>query len=175
MTLGLGLAHARLLATAEGFPDTLRLIRRAALLLGLRRYLITAARVELQAEKARLRAAEAPSATSEGAEAAEGGPHDAKAKKRPGALSRKGSMGALGQSKLLQVGGAATTLQPTGEQWDWPNAWPPLQQMLVEGIASCGAPGGAALAQELAARCGWLRTRSEAEPCGLPDDSLMAP
>ena len=49
---------------------------------------------------------------------------------------------ALTSSGLLQPGGVATTLVHTGEQWDWPNAWPPLQQMLIEGLERCGAPGG---------------------------------
>lgn len=64
------------------------------------------------------------------------------------------AVNALSKSRLLQVGGISTTLEPTGQQWDWPNAWPPLQQMLIEGVADCGAPGGAALAEELSAR--WL-------------------
>ena len=35
---------------------------------------------------------------------------------------------ALNASGLVQAGGVATTRVPSGEQWDWPNAWPPLQQ-----------------------------------------------
>ena len=58
------------------------------------------------------------------------------------------------QSGLLQPAGALTTLEASGEQWDAPNAWPPLQQMLVEGFDRCGAPGTAELAAELAGR--WL-------------------
>jgi len=61
---------------------------------------------------------------------------------------------ALGRSKLMQAGGVATTLLNTSQQWDWPNAWPPLQQMLVEGLARCGGDGGPALAEDLATR--WL-------------------
>eukprot|EP00959_Pyramimonas_sp_CCMP1952_P119318 2494515-Pyramimonas_sp.AAC.1 len=33
------------------------------------------------------------------------------------------------------AGGVATTLVKSGHQWDFPNAWPPLQHMLVEGLA----------------------------------------
>ena len=47
---------------------------------------------------------------------------------------------------LLEVGGVSTTLEATGQQWDAPNAWPPLQHMLVSGLRECGAPHGAALA-----------------------------
>ena len=63
---------------------------------------------------------------------------------------------ALSASTLLQPGGVATTLISTGQQWDWPNAWPPLQQMLVEGLSVCGAPGGKALAKRLASS--WLNS-----------------
>lgn len=31
-------------------------------------------------------------------------------------------------------GGVPTTLMQTGEQWDYPNAWAPLQQWLSEGL-----------------------------------------
>lgn len=65
-------------------------------------------------------------------------------------------MASLRGSGLLQPGGVATTLVASGQQWDWPNAWPPLQQMLVEGLAGCGAAGGAVLAEEVAL-C-WLRS-----------------
>ena len=50
----------------------------------------------------------------------------------------------------------ATTLRDTGQQWDGPNAWPPLQQMLIEGAAACGAEGGAELAEQIA--LAWLRS-----------------
>lgn len=39
------------------------------------------------------------------------------------------AVAALGASDLVQAGGVATTLSPSGQQWDWPNAWPPLQQV----------------------------------------------
>ena len=64
------------------------------------------------------------------------------------------AVGALARSSLVQRGGVATTLVASGQQWDWPNAWPPLQQMLIEGLSECGAPGGADLAADLASR--WL-------------------
>ena len=63
---------------------------------------------------------------------------------------------ALQTSGLLHLGGVATTGERSGQQWDFPNAWPPLQQMLVEGLAGCGAAGGAVLAEEVAL-C-WLRS-----------------
>ena len=33
----------------------------------------------------------------------------------------------LRHSPLLQTGGVATTAAQTSHQWDWPNAWAPLQ------------------------------------------------
>ena len=30
-------------------------------------------------------------------------------------------------------GGIPTSMQESGQQWDFPNAWPPLQQLLVAG------------------------------------------
>jgi len=66
---------------------------------------------------------------------------------------------ALRSSGLLLPGGVAATLVTSGQQWDFPNAWPPLQQMLVEGLDQCGAEGAAELAAELAAR--WLRSNLE--------------
>lgn len=62
----------------------------------------------------------------------------------------------LRESGLLQPGGVATTTVASGQQWDAPNAWPPLQQMLIEGLRTCGAPDGEAVAASLAKR--WLRS-----------------
>lgn len=52
--------------------------------------------------------------------------------------------------------GICTSAMRTNEQWDGPNAWPPLQHMLIEGVANSGAPGAAQLAASLAQR--WLRS-----------------
>eukprot|EP00897_Mesotaenium_endlicherianum_P003011 jgi/Mesen1/2738/ME000169S01921 len=63
---------------------------------------------------------------------------------------------ALIASGLVLPGGVATSLAPTGQQWDYPNAWAPLQHMIIEGVAASGTPQGAELARQLAAR--WLHT-----------------
>ncbi len=42
------------------------------------------------------------------------------------------------------------SLQETGQQWDAPNAWPPLQALLAEGLATYG---GAPLLVMSAACC----------------------
>ena len=55
------------------------------------------------------------------------------------------------RKKLLFAGGAATTTVNTGEQWDYPNGWAPLQWITVIGLANYGHQE---LAQDIARR--WL-------------------
>ena len=63
----------------------------------------------------------------------------------------------LHHSGLLAPGGvAASTVVDSGQQWDWPNAWPPLQHMLAEGCSLYGGEHGAQLAKVIAER--YLRT-----------------
>jgi alpha,alpha-trehalase len=40
--------------------------------------------------------------------------------------------------KLLQIGGVATTLVNSGQQWDAPNGWAPLQWIAVTGLRNYG-------------------------------------
>lgn len=40
----------------------------------------------------------------------------------------------LVQARFLQPGGVATTLRKTGQQWDEPNGWAPLQYMTIVGL-----------------------------------------
>jgi alpha,alpha-trehalase len=42
------------------------------------------------------------------------------------------------KQKLLKPGGFATTEYATGEQWDAPNGWPPLEWMMIWGLDRCG-------------------------------------
>lgn len=42
------------------------------------------------------------------------------------------------QDKFLMKGGVVTTLNTTGEQWDAPNGWAPLQYLTVMGLARYG-------------------------------------
>jgi alpha,alpha-trehalase len=56
------------------------------------------------------------------------------------------------QRKLLDVGGLATTLLTSGQQWDAPNGWAPLQWIAVDGLRSYGF---APLARQIATR--WVR------------------
>lgn len=53
------------------------------------------------------------------------------------------------EQKFLRPGGLVTTLQETGQQWDSPNGWAPLQWIAVEGLRRYGHE---ALAQEIARR-----------------------
>jgi len=41
---------------------------------------------------------------------------------------------ALEHSGLILPGGVTTSLIESGQQWDFPNGWPPLQHMLIEGL-----------------------------------------
>jgi len=65
-------------------------------------------------------------------------------------------VGSLADCGLLGPGGLATTSIASGQQWDAPNAWPPLQSMLIEGLEASGAPGSAELALDIARR--WVGT-----------------
>ncbi len=42
------------------------------------------------------------------------------------------------KADFLQAGGWVTTLNHTGEQWDWPNGWAPLQWMVYQGLTNYG-------------------------------------
>jgi alpha,alpha-trehalase len=57
------------------------------------------------------------------------------------------------RSRLLAPGGLRTTTQRTGQQWDAPNGWAPLQWIAVDGLRSYGEIG---LAREIATR--WIAT-----------------
>lgn len=57
------------------------------------------------------------------------------------------------KSQLLADGGVATTLSRSGQQWDRPNGWAPLQWLAIRGLARYGDN---ALACELSRR--WLAT-----------------
>lgn len=56
------------------------------------------------------------------------------------------------KEKFLSHGGLLTTLENTGQQWDAPNGWAPLQWIAVKGLANCGHTD---LAKEIAHR--WLQ------------------
>ncbi|XP_043281522.1 trehalase-like isoform X2 [Venturia canescens] len=53
------------------------------------------------------------------------------------------------------MGGIPSSLLHTSEQWDFPNAWAPLQSIMVQGLRNTDAEPALSLARELATR--WLR------------------
>ncbi len=42
------------------------------------------------------------------------------------------------KADFLQPGGWVTTLNKTGQQWDWPNGWAPLQWIVYQGLLNYG-------------------------------------
>jgi alpha,alpha-trehalase len=64
---------------------------------------------------------------------------------------------ALNASGLVAPGGVLTSLdESSGQQWDAPNAWAPLQSLIIEGLNATARPAAAALAERIAKR--WLRS-----------------
>ncbi|KAL9422612.1 hypothetical protein AB3S75_034815 [Citrus x aurantiifolia] len=59
-------------------------------------------------------------------------------------------------SGLLGAVGIATSLTRSGEQWDFPNGWAPLQHMIVEGLAKSGLQEAKSMAQDIAMR--WINS-----------------
>lgn len=47
-------------------------------------------------------------------------------------------LSSLKTSGLVQAAGILTTTANTGQQWDAPNAWPPLVMLLIEGLKNLG-------------------------------------
>jgi len=79
----------------------------------------------------------------------------------------------LAASGLVCRNGVATTDKQSGEQWDWPNVWPPIQHMLAEGLNRCGHEEGRQLGASLATR--WLRaTARTLERTGAMHEKLDA-
>ncbi|KAL6518162.1 hypothetical protein OROMI_033863 [Orobanche minor] len=62
----------------------------------------------------------------------------------------------LQSSGLVRAAGIATSLTNSGQQWDFPNGWAPLQHMIVEGLAKSRSQEAKSLAVDIAVR--WVRT-----------------
>lgn len=56
----------------------------------------------------------------------------------PGGAQAAAALVAFKGSGLLGPAGVCTTTVASGQQWDAPNAWPPLQDMIVQGFAATG-------------------------------------
>ncbi|KAG0571890.1 hypothetical protein KC19_VG051300 [Ceratodon purpureus] len=63
---------------------------------------------------------------------------------------------ALRTSGLIQSASVATSLRNTGQQWDFPNAWAPLVDMVIEGLDASGLTRGRSMAREISRD--WLRS-----------------
>ncbi len=63
---------------------------------------------------------------------------------------------AIVESKFLKEGGVSTTLKNTGQQWDAPNGWAPLQWITIKGLENYGHDK---LAREIASRWIALNTK----------------
>ncbi|GIL86892.1 hypothetical protein Vretifemale_15069 [Volvox reticuliferus] len=68
----------------------------------------------------------------------------------PGSALAEAAVMGLQASGLVQPGGLLTSLYHSGEQWDAPNAWPPLVHMIIEAAVESGVTNGTALANQLA-------------------------
>uniref|UniRef100_A0A8C5MGZ7 Trehalase n=1 Tax=Leptobrachium leishanense TaxID=445787 RepID=A0A8C5MGZ7_9ANUR len=57
---------------------------------------------------------------------------------------------------LTYKNGLPTSLKNSGEQWDFPNAWAPLQHMVIDGLQKCGSDKASKIAFSLAQK--WVTT-----------------
>jgi len=60
------------------------------------------------------------------------------------------------KNRLLKTGGISATEINTGQQWDAPNGWAPLEWMTIWGLDRCGQPD---LARDIATR--WVKLNSD--------------
>ncbi|ERL91838.1 hypothetical protein D910_09163 [Dendroctonus ponderosae] len=67
----------------------------------------------------------------------------------------------------LFQGGIPTSLEESGEQWDLPNAWPPLQEFVVLGLHKSGDSEAQSVAKEFANR--WISANMK----GFETDGAM--
>ncbi|GFR40764.1 hypothetical protein Agub_g1377 [Astrephomene gubernaculifera] len=72
-----------------------------------------------------------------------------------GSAQAAAAVAGLQASGLIQGGGLLTSTYPSGQQWDAPNAWPPLVHMAIEALSEAQVPGAESAAAELADR--WMR------------------
>lgn len=66
----------------------------------------------------------------------------------------------LQNKNVMYPGGVPSSVEHTGEQWDYPNAWPPLQHMMIVGLNNTGDDYAVRLAFELAES--WVRSNYKA-------------
>lgn len=61
---------------------------------------------------------------------------------------------------MMHMGGIPTSLEHSGEQWDFPNAWPPLQYMVIMSLEATEDKWAQELAFEIAKK--WVRSNYKA-------------
>ncbi|KAB1215511.1 Trehalase [Morella rubra] len=78
-------------------------------------------------------------------------------------------------SGLLCAAGIATSLTNSGQQWDFPNGWAPLQHMIVEGLARSGSKEARSVAEDIATGFGWSNgvVLAFLEEFGWPQDRTI--
>jgi len=62
----------------------------------------------------------------------------------------------LQNSGLVQIGGILTSLTPTNQQWDFPNAWSPLQSLIIDTLRNFNTENSLIYAFEIAAN--WVKS-----------------
>ncbi|KNA23336.1 hypothetical protein SOVF_025760 [Spinacia oleracea] len=65
-------------------------------------------------------------------------------------------MKSLANSGLVRATGIATSLTNSGQQWDFPNGWAPMQHIIIESLAKSGSKEAYLMAEDIAIR--WIRT-----------------
>ena len=58
------------------------------------------------------------------------------------------------QKSLSYPGGVPTSMMKSGEQWDFSNAWAPLQEIIITGLENTKHPMAIELAKDLAKK--WM-------------------
>jgi len=77
--------------------------------------------------------------------------------KKSSAMNKKCALAVtMLRKKLLKAGGVQATELNTGQQWDAPNGWAPLEWMTIWGLERCGQ---SALARDIAQR--WVKLNAE--------------
>ncbi len=65
-------------------------------------------------------------------------------------------------------------MRDSGQQWDFPNGWPPLQQLIIVGLENTGDERARRLAFDLAQK--WIANNYDAYQDAVPRfDSLVLP
>jgi len=67
----------------------------------------------------------------------------------PGSVQALAAIASLKASPIYNFGVIAASSIRSGQQWDWPNVWPPLQYFLAEGCGAFGGNEGRAMRQSI--------------------------